>query len=248
MRSNNNNIIVFASGKGGTGKSTVTVGVGTALAKKGNKVLIIDCDSGMRGVDIMLNVSKNIVFDLSDVVSGSCKTKDIIYKTEIDNISMIPAPFESYDELSASVFNQFIKSIEKDFDYILIDSPAGVGSGFITAATPAKRAIIVINAEPTSVSGCIKVKRKLINLGIENIRLVINRFNKKAFFTMGAYEDLDEVIDVAQTQLIGLVPDDYRLVALLQQGKGADNWSPSSLVFENIAGRLKGENIPLGYK
>lgn len=242
-------VIVLASGKGGTGKSTVSVGLAVALAKKEYKVLVVDCDSGMRGVDIMLDVSKDIVFDASDAVSGGCEYKNAVYPTKhFENLDMIPAPFESDDEISPSVFKQLIEKVKADYDYVIIDSPAGVGTGFITAATPADRALIVINAEPTSIRGCLKVRKKLMDLNIEDIRLVINRFNPDEFFNLGTYSDLDEVIDVSQTQLIGLIPDDYRIVSLLQNGKADKSWSAASIVFDCMASRIEGSYVPLAYR
>lgn len=242
-------IYVFASGKGGTGKSTVAVGFAIALVKKNYKVLLVDCDCGMRGLDIMLNVDKDVVFDASDAVSGGCEKEKAIYKSEyIEGLSLMPAPFHSDDELSPSVFKNLIDEIKDNYDYVLIDSPAGVGTGFITAATPAKHAFIVINAEPTSMRGCLNIRKKLLDMGITDIRLVINRFNKNTFFEMGIYKDLDEIIDISQTQLIAVVPEDFKVVGNVQRGCKGFNWSPSSVVFDCMVKRVEGANVPLAYK
>ena len=191
-----NNVIVVASGKGGTGKSTVCICLSVALVKQSKKVLLIDCDCGMRGLDIMLDMEQDILFDASDAVCGNCSFEEAIYKSKNnENLYLMAAPFDTENELSPSVFKQLVGKIKNDFDFVIIDSPAGIGSGFMTAAAPADRALIVANAEPTSVRGGVKVRKKLDALGINDIRLVINRFDRKMFNQLGFYNDLDEVID-----------------------------------------------------
>ena len=145
------------------------------------------------------------------------------------------APFDTENELSPSVFTQLVNSVKDSFDFVLIDSPAGIGSGFETAAAPADRALIVTNAEPTGVRGAVKVRRKLESMGKTNIRLVINRFDRKLFTQLGFYEDLDSVIDATQTQLIALVPFDIRISVIVQRGVAGLNWSAAASVFDCLA-------------
>ena len=243
------NVIVVASGKGGTGKSTVCICLSVALVKQGKKVLLIDCDCGMRGLDIMLDMEQDILFDASDAVSGNCSFEEAIYQSKNNpNLYLMAAPFDAENELSPSVFKQLVESVKGRFDFVIIDSPAGIGSGFITAASPADRALIVSNAEPTSVRGGVKVRKKLSALGIKNIRLVINRFDRRVFTQMGFYEDLDEVIDATQTQLIALVPFDIRISVIMQRGVAGLNWSAAASVFDCLALRLDGERVPLAYQ
>lgn len=243
------NVIVIASGKGGTGKSTVSVGLATAFVKRNYKVLLVDCDCGMRGLDIMLDVDRDVVFDASDAVSGGCDCESAVYSSaHIEGLSLMPAPFDSDDEISPALFSQLIDSIKDKYDYVIIDAPAGVGTGFVTAATPASTALIVINAEPTSVRGCLNIRKKLLEMGKQDIRLVINKFNRDVFFEMNVYKDLDEVIDAAQTQLIALVPEDYRIVTSVQRGSQGCIWSKSGVVFDCLSKRLQGMNIPLAFK
>lgn len=244
-----NDVIVVASGKGGTGKSTVCICLSIALVKHGKKVLLIDCDCGMRGLDIMLDMEQDILFDASDAVCGNCSFKEAIYKSKNnDNLYLIAAPFDAENELSPDVFKQLVDSVKDDFDFIIIDSPAGIGSNFVTAATPASKALIVCNAEPTSVRGGIKVRSKLEALEIDNIRLVINRFDRKMFERLGFYSDLDDVIDATQTQLIALVPFDLKISVIMQLGVAGLNWSSASNVFDCLALRLEGERVPLAFK
>lgn len=243
------NIIVVASGKGGTGKSTVSVCLAVALVKQNKKVLVIDCDCGMRGLDIMLDVQEDIIFDCADVISGNCQLKEAIYKSKnLDNLYLMAAPFDVNNEVSPKVFKELVDSFKNDYDFIIIDSPAGVGSGFETAAAPANKALIVTNAEPISLRGAVKVRRKLQEMEINHRRLVINRFDTKQFITMDFYEDLDEVIDISGTQLIALIPFDNRLSTIMQRGKAGLLWSPAITVFDCLAKRILGYDVPLAFE
>ena len=124
------NVIVVASGKGGTGKSTVCISLSVALVKQGKKVLLIDCDCGMRGLDIMLDIEQDILFDASDAVCGNCSFGEAIYKSRHNkNLFLMAAPFDAENELSPSVFKQLVDSVKNNFDYVIIDSPAGISSG-----------------------------------------------------------------------------------------------------------------------
>lgn len=243
-----NDVIVVASGKGGTGKSTVCVCLSVALVNQNKKVLLIDCDCGMRGLDLMLDVEEDILFDCSDAVCGNCKPKEAVYKSKnLDNLYLMAAPFDADNEISPAVFSELVSQLKKSYDYVIIDSPAGVGSGFATAASPADRALIVTNAEPTSLRGAVKIRKKLEEYNISNIRLVINRFSREQFDKLDCYNDLDEVIDVAGARLIALVPFDTRVSAIMQKGVAGLNWSPATTVFDCLARRINGDNIPLAY-
>ena len=239
-------IIVIASGKGGTGKSTVTVGLGSVLAREGHRVLLIDCDSGMRGLDIMLGIAQNLVFDIADAVSGSCTVENTVYPCPGKNgLFLMPAPLNAYDEIAPAVLGQLVEGVRDIFDYVIIDSPAGVGSGFEAAAFPANRALVVVNTEPTSIRGGQYVASKLRLCGLEDIRLVINRFNKNTFRKMGLYQDLDEIIDLTALQLIGIIPEDYLLAAAIQSGKSGDESCPAMKALSRISQRVQGRMEPL---
>ena len=244
-----NNVIVVASGKGGTGKSTVCICLSVSLLKHGKRVLLIDCDCGMRGLDIMLDMERDILFDASDAVCGNCTVQEAVYPCRGDDgLFFMAAPFDAENELSPEVFTQLVESVRKDYDYVIIDSPAGIGSGFITAASPASTALIVTNAEPTSIRGCVKVRQKLSLMGIEQVRLVINRFDRKTFTRLGFYRDLDDVIDASQTQLIALIPFDIGISVIMQKGLTSGKNSPSLKIFDGLADRVLGRQVPLIYK
>lgn len=239
-------VIVIASGKGGTGKTTVSTSLAVALARAKNRVLIIDCDSGMRGVDLMLGISDRLVYDLADVISGACEYTDALYKADGDfELYSIAAPLYADDEVSPSLIKEFIQQVREEFDYILVDSPAGTGSGFYAAANAADRALVVVNPEPISIRGCKNIGYRLQELNIFDSRLIINRFDRERFDKMGLYHDLDEVIDEAGMRLIGLVPEDIRVIALSQRGALANNWSETSVIFDTIVKRLVGVDVPI---
>ena len=244
-----NNVIVVASGKGGTGKSTVCICLSVALVKQGKKVLLIDCDCGMRGLDIMLDIEQEILFDASDAVCGNCSFGEAVYKSKHnENLYLMAAPFDAENELSPSVFTQLVDAVKDNFDYVVIDSPAGIGSGFVTAAAPADGALVVANAEPTSVRGAVKVRNKLDALGVTKSRLVINRFDKKLFKKLGFYTDLDAVIDAAQTQLIAVVPFDLNISVVMQRGAAGIDFGSHFSAFDRLSNRVQGNLVPLELK
>lgn len=242
-------VTVITSGKGGTGKSTVTAGLGTALVRRGNRVLLIDCDAGMRGIDLMLGVSGELVFDIADIINGNCPPASAIYPCKtVPELYILPAPQNVRDEISPSVMKQLTEVLKGYYDHILIDCPAGIGIGFETAAAPADRAVLVTNAEPLSVRGCDKVRRKLQYCSIEDISLVINKFNERKFRKMNVYADLDSVIDEAGARLLGVIPEDSAAANASQKGLPIEGRIKAAGAFDRIAARLDGENCPLNLK
>jgi septum site-determining protein MinD len=242
-------VIVVASGKGGTGKTTVSTSLALALVRKQNKVLVIDCDSGMRGTDMMLGITDRLVYDVSDVISGTCNFEDALYECNgARGLYTLAAPISAEDEISPQVMKQFIDEHKNNYDYVIVDAPAGIGTGFESAAIAADRALIVVNTEPISIRGGINIKDKLVQMGIKDIRLVINRFDKDRFLSTKLYSDLDEVIDTVGVRLIALIPEDVRISALAQRGLLATNWASSSVVFDSLVQRLLGNDIGLTIK
>ncbi len=240
-------VTVITSGKGGTGKSTFAAGVGAALVRRGNRVLIIDCDAGMRGVDLMLGVSGRLVFDIADIVRGNCTPENAIYPcSTVPELYILPAPQNIRDEVSPNIMRQLVHILKKYYDHILIDCPAGIGTGFESAAAAAGYAVIVANAEPLSLRGCDKVRQRLVRLKISEIRLVINRFNERKFRKCGFFPDLDSVIDKAGARLLGIVPEDNAAAAETQRGQPPEGKMKAVYAFDRIAARLDGADVPLG--
>ncbi|MGN1458171.1 MAG: AAA family ATPase [Acutalibacteraceae bacterium] len=239
-------VTVITSGKGGTGKSTITAGLGAALVRRGNRVLLIDCDAGMRGIDLMLGVSGELVFDIADIINGNCPPASAIYPCKtVPELYILPAPQNVRDELSPSVMRQLTKVLARYYDHILIDCPAGIGAGFEAAVAPASRAILVANAEPLSLRGCDKVRQKLRKCSISNIRLIINKFNEKKFRKSDAFPDLDAVIDEAGARLMGIIPEDNDASAAAQKGNPIEGRMKAAQAFDRIAARFDGKYVPL---
>ena len=207
---------VITSGKGGVGKSTVSVGLGRALAQRGRRVLLIDCDAGLRSLDRMTGTEEALVFDLSDVIQGRCAPADAIYPcTETEGLFLLPAPSSGEDMASPSVMRRLVPLLKRYYDHVVLDSPASA------------------------------VKRLLEKLAVPELRLVINRFNSRLFDETGVYSDLDNVIDASSIRLFGVVPEDYSLAAAFLKGKKAEEHSKGMMALCRIAGRLDGETIPL---
>lgn len=237
---------VITSGKGGVGKSTVSVGLGRALAQRGRRVLLIDCDAGLRSLDRMTGCEENLVFDISDVVSGRCAPAEAIYPcADEEGLFLLPAPSSGENMVRPGVMRQLVPLLKQYYDYVLLDSPAGVGSGFRAAACAADRALIVCSPDPVCVRGANAVSGLLAKLSVEDKRLLINRFNDKLFDETGAYGDLDGVIDAAGIRLFGLVPEDFSLAAAFLKGRSAKSGSKGMMALSRMAGRLEGENIPI---
>lgn len=239
-------IITLTSGKGGTGKSTLATGLAAALVNRGNSVLLIDGDAGMRSLDILLGVSEQIVYDIADVVSGSCTIDSAVYKCPQDKkLYMIPAPFNADNVLSPAIFKKIVQALKKKFNYILIDAPAGIGIGFEAAVAPADLVLAVANTEPASLRGCSSVRARLFELNKTEIRLLINKFNYKSFKNQAIYYNLDQIIDVTGIQLLGIVPDDKFFAAVTQRGEVITEPSGATVALDCIAARIEGETVPL---
>ncbi len=237
---------VITSGKGGVGKSTVSVGLGRALAGKGRRVLLIDCDAGLRSLDRMTGTEENLVFDISDVVYGRCAPAEAIYPCAgTEGLFLLPAPSSGENMIRPGVMRKLVPLLKRYYDHVLLDSPAGVGGGFRSAACAADRALIVCNPDPVCARGANAADGLLKKLSVEDRRLVINRFNGEFFDETGVYSDLDGVIDAAGVRLFGVVPEDFSLAAAFLKGKEAREASAGMMALCRMAGRLEGENIPL---
>lgn len=239
-------VTVITSGKGGVGKSTVTASLGAALASRGRRVLLIDCDAGLGSLDHMLGISERRVFDIADVVSGTAEPAKAVYESAFQpNLFLLSAPGTEEDVVSPEVMRELVSALCRYYDHVLIDSPAGVGQGFLSAAAPAKRALLVVTPDPVCLNAAAKTRRKLEEAGVRQQRLVVNRFSGAAFRAQGCCSDLDSVIDAAGVRLIAVIPEDPVLAAAAQRAQRAPETSPGALAVGRLAARLEGEQIPL---
>lgn len=235
-------VTVITSGKGGAGKSTVTAGLGAALAMRGRRVLLLDGDAGLRTLDILLGVSRSLVFDISDVVNGNCPLVKAIYPcADVNGLFLLPAPQSEEDVVSPQVMKQLVSVLLRYYDHILIDCPAGMGRGFHAAVAAAHRAVVVATADAVCLRDCSKVRLALQQNDIDRLHLVINRFNAKNFYKAAVYEDLDAVIDAAGMQLLGVIEEESRITA----AGGLLDYRSLPRVFHRLAARLEGETVPL---
>jgi septum site-determining protein MinD len=239
--------IVFASGKGGCGVSSVVVGLAFKFAQEGKKILLIDANAGYRTLDKILGLSKDIIFDISDVINGNCSLGDALYTSSLNkNITLIPATNDPTNIISALLMKRLLKPLKGYFDYILIDSPSDFGDGFFSAASCADRAVIVTQSDPISVFAAKKINYELTSMGINDIRLIINRFLSQLFVKAEYFKDLDDIIDITETQLIGIIPEDSYFASILHSGNIEDlsKQVRACVEISNISKRIQGEDIP----
>jgi septum site-determining protein MinD len=239
-------VTVITSGKGGVGKSTIAAGLGAALAARGKRVLLVDGDAGLGCLDHMLGIAERRVFDLADVVSGTAEPDKAVYVSPLSqNLFLLPAPASEEDTISPDAMEELIGWYAKYYDHVLIDSPAGVGVGFRSAAASAGRALLVTTPDPVSVRNAGRAHLSLQEAGVSRQRLVINRFSASRFRGQGYYSDLDSVIDEAGARLIAVIPEDPALAGACINSQAAPQKCQGSLAIARLAARLEGAQIPL---
>ncbi len=237
---------VIASGKGGVGKSTIAVGIGRALAAKSRRVLLVDCDAGLRSLDRMMGVEEELVFDISDVINGRCAPIEAIYSCRgTEGLYLLPAPSSVRETVKPGVMKKLMPVLSRYFDHIILDSPAGIGTGFRAAIAAANRALIVCTPDPVCVRSATAVRKLIEEREVSDIGLVINRFNGEFFDETGVFDDLDAVIDETGIKLMGVVPEDFSYAAAFLKGDSAKPDSRGMMAAERIASRLEGTMIPI---
>jgi septum site-determining protein MinD len=240
-------VIVITSGKGGVGKTTLTANISTALAMMGKKVLAIDADIGLRNLDMILGLENRIVYDIVDVVEGRVPPEKAFVKDKRGlSLYLLPAAqTKDKDAVKPKQMVDIVEKVKDNFDYIFIDSPAGIEGGFKTAAAPAEEAIVVVNPEVSSVRDADRIIGLLESMDKRNLRLVINRIRlhqvKKG--EMLSVEDIEEILQIPK---IGIVPDEEKLVDFTNRGEPIvlHKEFPVAKAIMNIARRLEGEEVP----
>lgn len=239
--------IVITSGKGGVGKTTTTANLGTALASMDQKVVVIDGDTGLRNLDVLMGLENRVVFTLMDVIDGNCKLKQALIKDKrLSNLYLLPtAQIRDKSDISKEDMLRIINELRNDFDYILIDSPAGIEQGFENAVVGADRAVIIVNPEVTSVRDADRVIGKLESKGIEDHQLIINRINAE-MVRMGDMLGVQDILDSLAIKLIGIVPDDRNITISTNRGEPIvlNENAMAGQSFKNIAKRIIGEEVP----
>ncbi|GAA0747541.1 septum site-determining protein MinD [Clostridium oceanicum] len=240
--------IVVTSGKGGVGKTTTSANIGTALASMGNKVVIVDGDTGLRNLDVLMGLENRIVFTLLDVIEKRCRLKQALIKDKrLSNLYLLPtAQTRDKEDVKVEHMLNIINDLKEDFDYVIIDCPAGIERGFESSIVGADRALVVVNPEVTSVRDSDRVIGKLDSKGIEDHQLVVNRLNYE-MTKKGEMLGIDDIIDSLAIKLIGVVPDDRSITVSTNKGEPIvlDDKAASGKAFRNIAKRITGEKVPI---
>ncbi len=240
-------IIVTTSGKGGVGKTTVTANLGMALARLGRSVALVDADFGLRNLDLLLGLENRIVYTAVEVANGECRLEQALVKDKREpKLVLLPAAQNRNKEaMSPEQMKQLVEELTKTYDYIIIDSPAGIEMGFKNAIAPAREALIVTTPEIAAVRDADRVVGLLEAEGVKQIQLIVNRLRPVMVQAndMMSVQDVQELLAIG---LIGVVPEDERVIVSTNRGEPlvlAEDPSMAGKAFDNIARRLEGENI-----
>ena len=232
--------VIITSGKGGVGKSTVASNIGAGLAFDSRKVLLIDMDIGLRSLDLLLGNESEIVYDLNDVLEGNCDYQDAMYadKTRPGLMLMPAAQHLSSASVSPGDMRALVNTLKKDFDYILLDCPAGIGRGFRNTEAAADEAIIVLTGDAVSLRGAERVKELLNADGITRQSFIVNRITRAS-----AYPAL-QAASRLEIPALGYIPEDKAVAAAAASGKPViDTESPAGDAFERIVKRILGTGV-----
>ena len=239
-------LIAVLSGKGGTGKTSLCAGIATALAQSGETVLCIDCDIGLRNLDISLGLAESGALSFLDVCSGNYPLSGAARHPDFPGLAFLTAPINcKAEDIDADAFGTMLDAARKEFKYIFLDAPAGIEAGFRLCARYADRVILVTGADPASVRDAARAGDLLELMGKTNVRLVVNRVNEKMFQTVRI--TVDDVMDRAGLPLLGIVPEDAAVVLsasfdkplLRTTKKGA------AAACRRIAKRIQGQPVPI---
>ena len=239
-------VIVVTSGKGGVGKTTTSANIGTVLAAMGKRVVLIDTDIGLRNLDVVMGLENRIVYNLVDVVEGKCRFKQALIKDKRhSNLYLMPSA-QTKDK-SAVNPEQMVKMIEQlrsQFDFIILDCPAGIEQGFKNAIAGADRALVVTTPEVSAIRDADRIIGLLEAGGFSKIDLIINRL-RYDMVKRGDMMSAADVIDILAISLIGIVPDDENVVIATNQGEPlVGNGTLAGKAYQNICYRVTGKEIP----
>ena len=242
-------VIVITSGKGGVGKTTTTANIGCGLAMSGKKVALVDADIGLRNLDVVMGLENRIVYDLVDVVEGNCKLKQALIKDKrYSGLYLLPAAqTRDKDAVSPEQMQKLCENLkEEEFDYIIIDCPAGIEQGFKNAIAGADRALVVTTPEVSAVRDADRIIGLLEANELNNPSLILNRL-RIDMVEKGEMMSIDDVTEILAVDIIGVVPDDEAIVIQTNKGEPAVTveTSKAGQAYRNITRRILGEDVPL---
>lgn len=241
-------VIVITSGKGGVGKTTTSANIGTALAKLGHKVALIDTDIGLRNLDLLMGLENRIVYTLVDVVEGNCKLKQALVKDKKNPNLVLLAAAQTRDKSAVSVeqMQDVCKELKKKYDFIILDSPAGIEQGFQNAIAGASEAIVVATPEMSSVRDADRIIGLLeAREEVKSYKLVLNRVRPK-MIQANDMMSVEDVVDILSINLLGIIPEDTAVITSTNKGEPVvhDETAKSGQAYMNIAKRIIGEDVP----
>lgn len=239
--------IVITSGKGGVGKSSMSINLGYALAANGQRVCLIDADFGLKNLDVMMGLENRVIYDLKDVIGNKCSLRQILVKDKrMDSLFLLPACKSlSFENLNLDYMVKMIEQLKSEFDYILIDSPAGIEKGFQYASGLSKEAIIVVTLDVVSLRDADRVVGLLLKQGVTDLHMLVNKYNDDDIHK-GRSLSLKDAYDILSIPLIGIVYDDHMMIEANNKGMPIymDKGSSLSDCFCRIAKRLDGHEVP----
>ncbi len=241
-------VITITSGKGGVGKTTSTANLGLALAKRGKQVVCMDMDIGLRNLDLVLGLENRILYDVVDVVEGRVRLKQALIKDKrIPSLQVLPAAQKR--DKSAVNEKQIIKlceDLKPEFDFILVDSPAGIEHGYRNSVAPADQVLVVTTPEVAAVRDADRVIGLLHVAGKRPPFLILNRF-RRGMVERGDMMDTTDILELLNIDLIGIVPEDESVIAGTNLGQPVvlNAHSAAGNAYHRIARRILGERVPL---
>ncbi|OZB91146.1 septum site-determining protein MinD [Paenibacillus sp. XY044] len=240
--------IVVTSGKGGVGKTTTSANIGTALALLGKKVCLVDTDIGLRNLDVVMGLENRIIYDLCDVAEGRCRLNQALVKDKrFDELYMLPAAqTKDKNAVSPEQVKDIILELKKEYEYVIIDCPAGIEQGFKNAVAGADKAIVVTTPENAAVRDADRIIGLLESSSVESPKLVVNRIRPN-MVKSGDMLDIEDVLQVLNIDLIGIVPDDEYVIKAANSGEPTvmNPESRAAIAYRNIARRILGDTVPL---
>ena len=239
-------LIAVLSGKGGTGKTSLCAGIASALAQLGEKVLCIDCDVGLRNLDISLGMSDSGALSFVDMYWGGYQLSQAAQHREFSNLSFLTAPVNlQADQVDKEKFSKLLKQARKEFSYIFLDAPAGLDAGFSLCAAYADRVILVTNPEPSAIRDAASTGQRLEKMKKNQVRIVVNRVRKKLLEV--TKRTVDDVMDEAGLPLLGVVPEDesVTLAAAFETPLLRYTRKGAAAACTRIAKRIQGRPVPI---
>lgn len=240
-------VIVITSGKGGVGKTTTTANLGAGLAQLGRRVCLVDADIGLRNLDVVMGLENRIVYDLVEVVEGHARLRNALVKDKrLDTLYLLPAAqTREKDAVSPEAMAELTAQLASEFDYVILDSPAGIEHGFRNAIAGADEAIIVCTPEVAAVRDADRIIGLLEANDIDKPKLIVNRIRPR-MVRKGDMMDIDDIIEILAVDLIGVVPDDEEIIVATNKGEPIvlNGRGRPAQAYRNIVRRIEGEEVP----